>query len=194
MMIAMKGDVLTVTLNGRVVIENAQLPAFRPAARSLSNITAARSTSRISGLVVNSTRLRVAQKDPTNFYPNGGYQNFRNVLAGGGNAARASSSWAVMMLPGLRRSGSRRRQPAHACHAYKAANPMTQPQPGSAWKVAYGRGWEVSRDRGDRSNFWRAWRSGQTRRSFFAWSTCAGWPARWLPANNPPLSWPSPGR
>jgi hypothetical protein len=36
-------------------------------------------------------------------------------------------------------------QPAHACVAYKAANPMTQPQPGSAWKVGYGRGWEVSR-------------------------------------------------
>ena len=36
-------------------------------------------------------------------------------------------------------------QPAHACVAYKAANPMTEPQPGSAWKVGYGRGWEVSK-------------------------------------------------
>jgi hypothetical protein len=36
-------------------------------------------------------------------------------------------------------------QPAHACVAYKAANPMTEPQPGSAWKVGYGRGWHVSK-------------------------------------------------
>jgi hypothetical protein len=36
-------------------------------------------------------------------------------------------------------------QPAHACVAYKTAYPMTEPQPGSAWKVGYGRGWQVSK-------------------------------------------------
>jgi arylsulfatase A-like enzyme len=36
-------------------------------------------------------------------------------------------------------------QPGHACVAYRAVNPAVQPQPGSAWKVAYGRGWQVSR-------------------------------------------------
>jgi hypothetical protein len=29
--------------------------------------------------------------------------------------------------------------------AYKAANPMTEPQPGSAWKVGFGGGWNVSK-------------------------------------------------
>jgi hypothetical protein len=36
-------------------------------------------------------------------------------------------------------------QPSHACVAYKTAYPMTQPQPGSAWKVGYGRGWQFSK-------------------------------------------------
>lgn len=36
-------------------------------------------------------------------------------------------------------------QPAHVCVADKAANPLAEPQPGSAWKVGYGRGWEVSK-------------------------------------------------
>jgi hypothetical protein len=36
-------------------------------------------------------------------------------------------------------------QPAHACVAYKACDPSLQPQPGSVWKVAYGRGWQVSK-------------------------------------------------
>ena len=35
-------------------------------------------------------------------------------------------------------------QPAHACVAYKAVNPMTEPQPGSAWKVGFGAGWDKS--------------------------------------------------
>ena len=36
-------------------------------------------------------------------------------------------------------------QPAHACIAAKSAYPEIQPQPGSAWKVLQGRGWDVSR-------------------------------------------------
>ena len=87
-------------------------------------------------------------------------------------------------------------QPAHACVAYKAVNPLTQPQPGSAWKVGYGRGWEFSKLMGlrgpdflagveDRRRFWR---------SSPRWSACDGWPRRWLPANGPQRSWASPIR
>ena len=36
-------------------------------------------------------------------------------------------------------------QPRHACVAYKAADPSSEPQPGCVWKVAYGGGWNVSR-------------------------------------------------
>jgi hypothetical protein len=94
--------------------------------------------------VVNSTSFVWRRAAPAEFYPNGGYQNFRNVLAGGGKCG-PRSSWSVMVCQAFGIPAIGVGQPAHACVAYKAANPMTQPQPGSAWKVAYGRGWDVSR-------------------------------------------------
>ena len=36
-------------------------------------------------------------------------------------------------------------QPGHAAFAIKAADPKAGPQPGSVWKVLYGRGWQVSK-------------------------------------------------
>jgi len=39
-------------------------------------------------------------------------------------------------------------QPGHAAFAVKAADPASDPQPGSVWKVVYGRGWQVSRCEG----------------------------------------------
>jgi len=66
------------------------------------------------------------------------------VLAGGGKCS-PRSSWSQMVCHAFGIPAIGVSQPAHACVAYKAANPMTQPQPGSAWKVGFGRGWEVSR-------------------------------------------------
>ncbi len=93
--------------------------------------------------VVNSTSLVWRRAAPAVFYPNGGYQNFRNVLAGGGKCG-PRSSWSVMVCHAFGIPAIGVGQPAHACVAYKAANPLTQPQPGSAWKVGYGAGWQVS--------------------------------------------------
>jgi len=39
-------------------------------------------------------------------------------------------------------------QPGHAAFAIKAADPSSEPQPGSVWKVVYGRGWHVSKCEG----------------------------------------------
>ena len=39
-------------------------------------------------------------------------------------------------------------QPGHAAFAIKAADPASQPQPGSVWKVVYGRAWHVSKCEG----------------------------------------------
>lgn len=36
-------------------------------------------------------------------------------------------------------------QPKHSAVVYKSPYPQTEPQPGSAWKVCYGRGWHVTR-------------------------------------------------
>jgi hypothetical protein len=99
---------------------------------------------RVDEMVVNSTSLVWRRSAPAIFYPNGGYQNFKNVLAGGGKCG-PRSSWSVMVCQAFGIPAIGVGQPAHACVAYKAANPMTEPQPGSAWKVAYGRGWEVSK-------------------------------------------------
>ena len=35
-------------------------------------------------------------------------------------------------------------QPKHSAVVYKSPYPQTEPQPGSAWKVCYGRGWHVT--------------------------------------------------
>ncbi|MBJ7285932.1 MAG: hypothetical protein JHD00_12620 [Akkermansiaceae bacterium] len=98
---------------------------------------------RADELVVNSTSLVWRRAAPPHFYPNGGYQNFKNVLAGGGKCG-PRSSWSVMVCHAFGIPAIGVGQPGHACVAYKAANPMTEPQPGSAWKVGYGRGWDHS--------------------------------------------------
>ena len=97
---------------------------------------------RADELVVNSTSLVWRRSAPPQFYV-GGYGNFKNVLAGGGKCG-PRSSWSQMVCHAFGIPAIGVGQPAHACVAYKAANPMTEPQPGSCWKVGFGRGWEVS--------------------------------------------------
>lgn len=98
---------------------------------------------RANEMVVSSTSLVWRRGAPPQFYPNGGYQNFRNVLAGGGKCG-PRSSWSVMVCHAFGIPAIGVGQPGHACVAYKAANPMTEPQPGSAWEVGYGAGWDKS--------------------------------------------------
>ena len=90
-------------------------------------------------LVVNSTSEVWRRNSPIEF--NG---SFKNVLAGGGKCG-PRSSWSVMICHAFGIPAIGVGQPAHACVAYKTAFPMNEPQPGSAWKVGYGRGWEVSK-------------------------------------------------
>lgn len=94
---------------------------------------------RADEMVVNSTSLVWRRNSPI---PYAG--SFKNVLAGGGKCG-PRSSWSVMVCHAFGIPAIGVGQPAHACVAYKAANPMTEPQPGNAWKVAFGRGWQVSR-------------------------------------------------
>ena len=98
---------------------------------------------RANEMVVNSTSLVWRRGAPPVFYPNGGYQNFKNVLAGGGKCG-PRSSYSVMVCQAFGIPAIGVGQPAHACVAYKAVNPMTEPQPGSAWKVGFGAGWDKS--------------------------------------------------
>ncbi|MEI6535598.1 MAG: hypothetical protein WCN98_09685, partial [Verrucomicrobiaceae bacterium] len=94
---------------------------------------------RADEMVVNSTSFVWRRASP---FP---YDNsFKNVLAGGGKCG-PRSSWSVMVCHAFGIPAIGVGQPAHACVAYKATNPMTEPQPGSAWKVGFGRGWDVSK-------------------------------------------------
>ena len=90
-------------------------------------------------LVVNSTSEVWRRNSPIEF--NG---SFKNVLAGGGKCG-PRSSWSVMICHAFGIPAIGVGQPGHACVAYKTAFPMNEPQPGSAWKVGYGRGWEFSK-------------------------------------------------
>ncbi len=90
-------------------------------------------------LVVNSTSEVWRRNSPIEF--NG---SFVNVLAGGGKCG-PRSSWSVMICHAFGIPAIGVGQPGHACVAYKTAFPMNEPQPGSAWKVGYGRGWEFSK-------------------------------------------------
>jgi hypothetical protein len=101
---------------------------------------------RVNERVVHSTSLVWRRAAPAKFYP-AGYQNFRNVLAGGGKCG-PRASWAQMVCQAFGIPVVGVRQPGHACAAYKAANPMIEPQPGNVWKVVYGRGWHVSKAMG----------------------------------------------
>ena len=79
---------------------------------------------RADEMVVNSTSFVWRRGAPPAFYPNGGYQNFKNVLAGGGKCG-PRSSWSVMVCHAFGIPAIGVGQPGHACVAYKAANPMT---------------------------------------------------------------------
>jgi hypothetical protein len=93
---------------------------------------------RVNEQVVNSTSEVWRRNSP---HP---YTDYRSVLSGGGKCG-PRSSWSVMICQAFGIPAIGVGQPAHACVAYKAADPRLEPQPGSAWKVAYGRGWQVSK-------------------------------------------------
>ena len=90
-------------------------------------------------LVVNSTSEVWRRNSPIEFDG-----SFKNVLAGGGKCG-PRSSWSVMICHAFGIPAIGVGQPGHACVAYKTAFPTNDPQPGSAWKVGYGRGWEFSK-------------------------------------------------
>jgi len=89
--------------------------------------------------VVNSTSEVWRRNSPIEFN-----SSFKNVLSGGGKCG-PRSSWGVFICQAFGIPAIGVGQPAHACIAAKSAYPEIQPQPGSAWKVLQGRGWEVSR-------------------------------------------------
>jgi hypothetical protein len=89
--------------------------------------------------VVDSTREVWRRNSPIDFAG-----SYKNVLAGGGKCG-PRSSWAVMICQAFGIPAIGVGQPAHACAAAKSAFPEIEPQPGSAWKVHQGRGWDVSK-------------------------------------------------
>ena len=92
---------------------------------------------RIKEQVVNSTSEVWRRNSP---HP---YTDYKAVLSGGGKCG-PRSSWSVMICQAFGIPAIGVGQPAHACVAYKVADPSVEPQPGSAWKVGFGRGWQVS--------------------------------------------------
>ncbi len=92
-------------------------------------------------MVVNSTSQVWYRNSPHPF------TDYRSVLSGGGKCG-PRSSWSIMICQAFGIPATGVRQPGHVCVAYKTAYPETEPQPGSAWKVGYGRGWHVSRVHG----------------------------------------------
>lgn len=94
---------------------------------------------RINELVVNSTSEVWRRNSPISFD-----NTYKNVLTGGGKCG-PRSSWSLFICQAFGVPAIGVGQPAHACVAYKTVNPMTEPQPGYAWKVGYGRGWPFSK-------------------------------------------------
>ncbi|MHC4506566.1 MAG: hypothetical protein ACYTFI_24995, partial [Planctomycetota bacterium] len=88
---------------------------------------------RIGQRVVNSTSQVWRRNSPIPFN-----NTFKNVLAGGGKCG-PRSSWAVFICQAFGIPAVGVGQPRHACVAYKSLD---------GWKVAYGRGWHVSRCQG----------------------------------------------
>lgn len=93
---------------------------------------------RVNEQVVNSTSEVWRRSSP---HP---YTDYKSVLSGGGKCG-PRSSWSVMICQAFGIPAIGVGQPAHACVAYKVSNPALEPQPGSAWKVGYGRGWPFSK-------------------------------------------------
>ena len=150
---------------------------------------------RADEMVVNSTSLVWRRAAPAPFWREGvGYDGtFKNVLAGGGKCG-PRSSWSQMVCHAFGIPAIGVGQPAHACVAYKAANPMTQPQPGSAWKVGFGRGWEVSRLEGLKGPDFLAGVQKRSDLAKFSQVEHLRWLAAALAARpiGPPRSWTSP--
>lgn len=88
---------------------------------------------RIGQRVVNSTSQVWRRNSPIPFN-----DTFKNVLAGGGKCG-PRSSWAVFICQAFGIPVVGVRQPRHACVAYKSLD---------GWRVAYGRGWHVSKCQG----------------------------------------------
>lgn len=101
---------------------------------------------RVDEMMVNTTSHVWRRGAPEPFWiQEGGYNgSFKNVLAGGGKCG-PRSSWSIFICHAFGIPAIGVGQPGHACVAYKAANPMTEPQPGSAWKVGFGGGWDKSK-------------------------------------------------
>jgi hypothetical protein len=94
---------------------------------------------RIHEQVVDSTREVWRRNSPISFD-----NCYKNVLAGGGKCG-PRSSWAVFICQAFGIPAIGVGQPQHACAAAKSAYPEIEPQPGSAWKVHQGMGWQVSK-------------------------------------------------
>lgn len=93
---------------------------------------------RINEQVVNSTSQVWRRNSP---HP---YTDYKSVLSGGGKCG-PRSSWSIMVCQAFGVPAIGVGQPGHACVAYKVPDPALEPQPGSYWKVGYGRGWHVSK-------------------------------------------------
>ncbi|MHC5054571.1 MAG: discoidin domain-containing protein, partial [Planctomycetota bacterium] len=88
---------------------------------------------RVGQRVVESTSQVWRRNSPIPFN-----NTFKNVLAGGGKCG-PRSSWSVFICQAFGIPTVGVRQPGHACVAYKSLD---------GWKVAYGRGWHVSKVQG----------------------------------------------
>jgi len=97
---------------------------------------------RINEQVVKSTSEVQYRNSPIGFD-----NTFKNVLTGGGKCG-PRSSFAVFICQAFGIPVVGVGQPGHVCAAYKAANPKVGPQPGNAWKVVYGAGWQRSKAAG----------------------------------------------
>lgn len=68
---------------------------------------------------------------------------FVSVMAGGGKCGPRSwfgqTTCRAFGLPSIAMG-----QPKHSAVAYKSPDPSCEPQPGSSWKICYGRGWHVT--------------------------------------------------
>ena len=93
---------------------------------------------RINEQVINSTSEVWRRNSP---HP---YTDYKTILSGGGKCG-PRSSWSVMICQAFGIPAVGVGQPAHACAAYRAVDASVEPQSGSHWKVAYGRGWPFSK-------------------------------------------------
>jgi len=130
-------------------------------------------------MVVNTTSFVWRRNAPPAYYP---FKGYRDVLAGGGKCG-PRSSWSVFICQAHGVPAVGVGQPAHACVAYKAANPQTQPQPGSAWKVGFGRGWDVSKLEGMSGPEFLACVNERSHRDAFTLVEHLRWLAAALPAD-----------